>query len=93
MGSQAPGRARPRPHFGADFPSSRVFLESEPAHPLLLGAPDTRHKVHSAESFAAAALEKLEDFLASAEGGTPYVFQSHLTQSTVRVLLQCEALT
>jgi len=77
---------------------SRVFLESERDHPLLVGSPDARgaafadiHEIHSAETFAAAALGKLETFLARAEGGTPYVFESHPLQSTVRVLLQLDA--
>jgi hypothetical protein len=77
---------------------ARVFLESAPDHPLLVGVPDTRgaafadiHEIHSGDSFAAAALEKLDGFLACAEGGTLYVFESHPLQSTVRVLLQLDA--
>jgi hypothetical protein len=80
------------------FPHSRTFLESERGHPLLVGVPDATgaafpdiHEIHSVDTFAAAALEKLEVFLQSAEGGVPYVFESHPIQSTVRVLMQLDA--
>src|SRR5262245_57085201 len=83
---------------GRQLPGSRVFLESDPVHPLLVGVPDARgaafadiHEFHSAGSFATAALETLEGFLTSAEGRTSYVFESHPIQSTVRVLLQLDA--
>jgi hypothetical protein len=77
---------------------SRIFLESHPGHPLLVGVPDEKgaafahiHEVHSAASFAAAALERLSAFLESAEVGVTYVFESHPFQSTVRVLMQLDA--
>jgi hypothetical protein len=77
---------------------SRVFLESQPGHPLLVGVPDEQgaafaniHEVHSVESFAAEALAKFEAFLETVEGGVLYVFESHPLQSTVRVLGQLDA--
>jgi hypothetical protein len=83
---------------GHRLPRSRVFLESHAGHPLLVGLPDEKgaafadiHEIYSAETFAAAALVKLEVFLASTERGTPYIFESHPIQSTVRVLLQLDA--
>jgi DNA polymerase III delta prime subunit len=83
---------------GHRLPCSRVFLESHAGHPLLVGVPDERgaafadiHQSHSAETFAVAALEKLDGFLASAESGTTYIFESHPIQSTARVLLQLDA--
>ena len=83
---------------GHRLPRSRVFLESQTDHPLLVGVPDERgaafadiHQIHSADSFAAAALVRLEGFLANTESGTPYIFESHPIQSTVRVLLQLDA--
>jgi len=63
-----------------------------------VGVPDEKgaafahiHEVHSADSFAAAALERLNAFLGSADAGVPYVFESHPFQSTVRVLMQLDA--
>jgi hypothetical protein len=92
------GKSTAAAAIGRRLPGAHVFLESEPDHPLLVGMPDTMgaafadiHHVHSTESFATAALEKLERFLASAEGDMPYVFESHPIQSTVRVLLQLDA--
>jgi hypothetical protein len=83
---------------GRRLPGSRVFLESAPHHPLLVAVPDGMgaafadiHEAHSVDSFAAAALRKLEDFLRSAEGEVLYVFESHPIQSTVRVLFQLDA--
>src|SRR5260370_38764771 len=49
------------------------------------------HKMHSADSFAAAALGRLESFLESAGCDVLYVFESHPIQSTVRVLFQLDA--
>ena len=49
------------------------------------------HKSHSWESFAAAALGKLDSFLKSAGNGDLYVFESHPIQSTARVLFQLDA--
>jgi hypothetical protein len=49
------------------------------------------HEIHSADSFAAAALGRLESFLESAGCDVPYVFESHPIQSTVRVLFQLDA--
>src|ERR1700744_714162 len=78
---------------GNCLPDCRVFAETDAHHPLLVGSPDQMgaafadiHEAHSAESFAAAALGKLDAFLASAESGVLYVFESHPIQSTVRVL-------
>jgi hypothetical protein len=92
------GKSTAAAAIGRRFPGACVFLESEPDHPLLVGVPDTMgaafadiHAIHSAESFATAALEKLERFLANAAGHTRYVFESHPIQSTVRVLLQLDA--
>jgi hypothetical protein len=83
---------------GARLSNSLVFLESDARHPLLVGVPDERgaafadiHQFHSADSFADAALAKLEVFLRAAEGGVRYVFESHPIQSTARVLLQLDA--
>jgi len=83
---------------GHDLPGSRVYLESAPEHPLLVGSPDLMgaafakiHEIHSVQSFATAALDRLDAFLTTAEDGAPYVFESHPIQSTVRVLLQLDA--
>ena len=83
---------------GRHLPHSRVFLESAPDHPLLAATPDRMgaafadiHKIHSWDSFAAAALGKLESFLESAGCDVLHVFESHPIQSTVRVLFQLDA--
>ena len=83
---------------GHRLPRGRVFLESQTDHPLRVGVPDERgaafadiHQIYSADSFAAAALVRLEGFLANTDPGTPYIFESHPIQSTVRVLLQLDA--
>ena len=80
---------------GRHLPHSRVFLESAPDHPLLAATPDRMgaafadiHEIHSWDSFAAAALGKLESFLKTAGCDVLYVFESHPIQSTVRVLFQ-----
>jgi hypothetical protein len=77
---------------------SRIFAEMAPDHPLLVAAPDQIgaafagiHEVHSADSFAAAALGRLDSFLQSAGSDVLYVFESHPIQSTVRVLFQLNA--
>ena len=77
---------------------SRVFAEMDANHPLLVGSPDQMgaafadiHEAHTAESFAAAALSRLDAFLESAESDVLYVFESHPIQSTVRVLFQLNA--
>ena len=49
------------------------------------------HEQHSADSFATAALGRLDAFLTRAESGVLYVFESHPIQSTVRVLFQIDA--
>ena len=49
------------------------------------------HEIHSWDSFAAAALGKLESFLETAGCDVLYVFESHPIQSTVRVLFQLDA--
>jgi hypothetical protein len=83
---------------GERLPDSRIFAETDAHHPLLVGSPDQMgaafadiHKAHSAESFAAAALGRLDVFLKGAESGVLYVFESHPIQSTVRVLFQLNA--
>jgi hypothetical protein len=83
---------------GECIPDSLVFAETDTHHPLLVGSPDQMgaafadiHEAHSADSFAAAALAKLDAFLASAAGDVLYVFESHPIQSTVRVLFQLNA--
>ena len=92
------GKSTTAKDVGHDFPGSRVYLESAPHHPLLVGSPDDMgaafaniHETHSVESFATAALDRLDAFLKTAEHGAPYVFESHPIQSTVRVLLQLDA--
>jgi len=92
------GKSTAAQAIGRRWPNCRVFLESHPGHPLLVGTPDAKgaafariHEVHSASSFAAAALAALAAFLASAEAGICYVFESHPLQSTVRVLAQLDA--
>ena len=83
---------------GGRLPHSRVFLESAPDHPLLPVTPDRMgaafadiHLTHSWESFAAAAIGKLEAFLVTTTGDVVYVFESHPIQSTLRVLFQLDA--
>ena len=83
---------------GGSVSDSRVFVESAPNHPLLVGTPDRMgaafadiHEIHSADSFAAAALGRLESFLEGAGHDVLYVFESHPIQSTVRVLFQLDA--
>ncbi|UPK37375.1 hypothetical protein IVB18_08780 [Bradyrhizobium sp. 186] len=83
---------------GGHIHNSRVFAEITPNHPLLVGTPDPVgagfadiHETHSADSFAAAALRKLESFLETAGGDVLHVFESHPIQSTVRVLFQLDA--
>jgi len=83
---------------GGYLSNSRVFAETAQYHPLLVAAPDRMgaafadiHEIHSADSFAAAALGRLESFLESAGCDVLYVFESHPIQSTVRVLFQLDA--
>src|SRR5262245_8359741 len=83
---------------GRRISGSRVLLESQLGHPLLVGVPDEQgaafaniHEVHSVESFAAEALARFEALMETAEGGVHYVFESHPVQSTVRVLGQLDA--
>ncbi len=83
---------------GGYLSNSRVFAETAPNHPLLVAAPDRMgaafadiHEIHSADSFAAAALGRLQSFLESAGCDVLYVFESHPIQSTVRVLFQLDA--
>jgi hypothetical protein len=97
-GLSGSGKSTTAVEIGRRFLCSRVFLESQPGHPLLVGVPDERgaafaniHEVHSVESFAAVALAKLEAFLKTAEDDVQYVFESHPLQSTVRVLRQLDA--
>lgn len=83
---------------GGYLSNGRVFAETAPNHPLLVAAPDRMgaafadiHEIHSADSFAAAALGRLESFLERAGCDVLYVFESHPIQSTVRVLFQLDA--
>jgi hypothetical protein len=83
---------------GGRLPGSRVFAETAADHPLLVAGPDPMglaladiHETHSVDSFAAAALGRLEAFLESAGSDELYVFESHPIQSTVRVLFQLDA--
>jgi hypothetical protein len=83
---------------GGYLSNGRVFAETAPNHPLLVAAPDRMgaafadiHEIHSADSFAAAALGRLDSFLESAACDVLYVFESHPIQSTVRVLFQLDA--
>ena len=83
---------------GRHLSHSRVLLETAPHHPLLAATPDRMgaafadiHEIHSWDSFAAAALGKLESFLKTAGCNVLYVFESHPIQSTVRVLFQLDA--
>ena len=83
---------------GGYLANSQVFAETAPNHPLLVAVPDQMgaafadiHEMHTADSFAAAALGRLESFLKSAGSDVLYVFESHPIQSTVRVLFQLDA--
>ena len=83
---------------GGSVSNSRVFVETAPNHPLLVGTLDQMgaafadiHEIHSADSFAAAALGRLESFLENVGDDVLYVFESHPIQSTVRVLFQLDA--
>jgi hypothetical protein len=83
---------------GGLLPHSRIFLETAPDHPLLAATPDSQGaafadigKTHSWNTFAAAALGKVESFLKSAGGDELYVFESHPMQSMARVLFQLDA--
>jgi hypothetical protein len=92
------GKSTAAGEIGRRLRGSRIFLESQPDHPLLVGVPDQQgaafadiHEVHSADSFAVAALQKLEGFLNTAKQDVHHVFESHPMQSTVRVLVQLDA--
>jgi hypothetical protein len=92
------GKSMAAKAIGGSISNSRVFAETVPNHPLLVGTPDQMgaafadiHEIHSAGSFAAAALGRLETFLQSAVHDVLYVFESHPLQSTVRVLFQLDA--
>ena len=83
---------------GGSIFDSQVFVETAPNHPLLVSTPDQMgaafadiHERHSAGSFAAAALGRLESFLKNAGHDVLYVFESHPVQSTVRVFFQLDA--
>jgi hypothetical protein len=64
-----------------------------PNHPLTVGVPPfgTIHQLHTADSFAARALQKFDAFLEKAGSDGSYIFESHPLQSTVRVLFQLDA--
>jgi hypothetical protein len=72
---------------GGSLSNSRVFAETAPHHPLLVAAPDQMgaafadiHKIYSADSFAAAALGRLESFLERA--GCDVLYQLDAPQTT-----------
>jgi len=50
-----------------------------PNHPLTVGVPPfgTIHQVHTADSFATMALQKLDAFLEKAGSDVRYIFESH----------------
>ena len=92
------GKSTAAAEVGRRCPDSRIFLESQSDHPLLVGVPDrmgaafgTIHQVHTPDSFATVALLKLDAFLEMAGSNVRYVFESHPLQSTVRVLFQLDA--
>jgi hypothetical protein len=92
------GKSTAAAAIGGHLSNSRVFAETAQNHPLLVAATDPMgaafadiHQIHSADSFAAAALARLQSFLEGAEGDGLYVFESHPIQSTVRVLFQLDA--
>src|SRR5262249_16012645 len=92
------GKSTAAAEHGRRLLGSRVFLESQPDHPLLVGVPDAQgaafadiHEVHSPDSFPIPALQNLQGFLNTAKHGVQYVFESHPMQSTVRVLVQLDA--
>ena len=87
------GKSTAAGEIGRRCPDSRVFLEMHPNHPLTVGVPPfgTIHQLHTADSFAASALQKFDAFLAKAGSDGSYVFESHPLQSTVRVLFQLDA--
>jgi hypothetical protein len=92
------GKSTAAEALGGHLRNSRVFAETAPNHPLLVGTPDSMgaafaniHEIHSADSFAAAALGRLESFLEGAGRDVLHVFESHPIQSTVRVLFQLNA--
>lgn len=87
------GKSTSAAEIGRRCPNSRIFFEMDPDHPLLVGVPPfgTIHQIHTADSFAARALQKLDAFLEKAGSDGRYVFESHPLQSTVRVLLQLDA--
>ena len=92
------GKSTAAAEIGRRCPDSLVFREMHANHPLLVGVPDrmgaafgTIHRVHTADSFATMAIQKLDAFLQNAGSDVRYVFESHPLQSTVRVLLQLDA--
>ena len=89
------GKSTAAEAIGTSVSDSRVFAETAANHPLLVGTLDPNgaafadiHQRYSADSFASAALGRLEAFLKGAEHTVLYVFESHPIQSTVRVLFQ-----
>jgi hypothetical protein len=89
------GKSTAATAIGSSVSDSRVFAETAANHPLLVGTLDPKgaafadiHQMHSADSFAAAALGRLDSFLEDAGHNRLYVFESHPIQSTVRVLFQ-----
>jgi hypothetical protein len=88
------GKSTAAAEIGRRCPDSRVFLEMHSNHPLTVGVPPfgTIHQVHTPDSFAARALQKLDAFLEKAGSDVRYVFESHpLQSSAVRVLFQLDA--
>src|SRR6516162_7677064 len=63
------GKSTAAAEIGRRCPDSLVFREMHPNHPLLVGVPDrmgaafgTIHRVHTADSFATMAIQKLDAF-------------------------------
>jgi hypothetical protein len=91
------GKSTAAEAIGGSVSDTRVFAETAANHPLLVGTPDQKgaafagiDQIYSADSFAAAAFERLDSFLAGARQNVLYVFESHPIQSTVRVLFQLD---
>ena len=89
-GMPGSGKSTAAEAVGGYLANSQVFAETARNHPLLVAVPDQMgaafadiHEMHSADSFAAAALGRLESFLKSAGSDVLYVFESHPIQSTV----------
>jgi len=78
------GKSMTAAEIGCRCPDSRIFLESDPNHPLRVGAPDKMgaafgdiHQAHTADSFATMSLQKLDAFLQTSKSDVRYVFESY----------------